>query len=231
MSEEITTVEEVLQRKLYTIKVVPEEGSLKDKTDEASGDVIKAKPKYIRRTKPSEKAKTADPNFKPQKFGHLQLIQREEGQFFGGDSKPFTLTVFQNTDSDLFERIEEAVTTDAMHTIIPTASKTMVMNDKLPGLVRNRPAPPHYAMVAGKDGAMRRLQSTNKTESGDYVKQDVILNSVSYFLMPAKVNKDDDAIRYAQELDAIKKYHVTATPEATVVKAKVEATETEDEPE
>ncbi len=107
----------------------------------------------------------------------------------------------------------------------------MVLNEKIPGLVRNRIAPPHYAMVAGKDGAMQRLQSTNKTESGDYVKQDVVLNNVSYFLMPAKVNKEDDAIRYAQELDAIKKYQVTATPEATVMQAKTEAAAEEVDPE
>ncbi len=66
MSEETKTVEEVLQRKLYTIKVVPEEGSLKDKTNPDDGTVIPAKPKYIRTTKPSEKARAADPNFKPQ---------------------------------------------------------------------------------------------------------------------------------------------------------------------
>lgn len=214
---------------MYSIRVIP--NVVNDGTDEEGKPKVKVT--YIRKTNPSEKTRALKDEegnsvFPVQRMMHLQLFEEDTEHTLGGDTKAFTQNIFENSDSLLFDKIEILVNTKEKHKVLATQSKVMNLNEKLPGLVRNRPAPDHYATYIAKDGSTKRLRANRRTSSGDFEKEDVVLGKVSYFLFSNQVNDEDDAIRYAIELHAISNDQVrpTDTVAADTAKAEVEKEET-----
>ena len=142
----------------------------------------------------------------------LEVFRQGSAGKLDVDNRPFTVNIFENSDSTLFEAIEEMVNDEAQHTVKDTARKPMVLNELMPGLVRVRKAPAHYATRNNAEGVAVRLRANRiNRKTGDPVKEDVILESVSYFLFAGQVDNETDEVRYRTELARIHDQLVKAT--------------------
>jgi len=215
-----------MEKKYYSIRIVPE---IEPGTD-AQG--APNKPVYIRKTNPTGavaalKDEDGNPLFPAQRTMHLELFEEDENYALGGDVKPFTLNIFENSDTLLFDKIEEMVNDNKQHDIMMTKRQTMKLNEKLPGLVRTRVCPEYKAFfINRKTGKLEYLKATRRQANGDFEKEIVTLTKVQYFLFANQVNEDDDAVRYATEVARVRP-HMTGggTDDNVVETAKKEAEE------
>jgi hypothetical protein len=213
-----------MEKKNYAVRIIP---SIKKVAGE---DGEKLVPKYKRFSNPNEKAKAK--GFKPTSFFHLEVYEKNEANPLGGDTKPYTLIIFENRESLLFDAISQLMEDKSNYTVLPTKRKPAVLNVPLPGLLRKVPCSPYYATLVGEDGVEKRLQQNRRDPAGNYIEEDVVLDYVAYFLFENEVSDDGDAVKRNMALKAISGNFVKGNAEVEHVEAKkVEAKEEVEEPE
>lgn len=187
-------------KKDYKVRVVP-------KLKKSQGDEgTETKVVYQRTSSPGEKSIKA--GFGKSKFYHLEVFDAGTGRL-GGDVKPFTITVFQNSEKLLFDALAEIEGEDD-HTIMEN-SKVKVLKDTLPGVVRKRPCAPYYATKMNSESVEEKLLQSERQPDGNFKKMPVIMENVAYFLFENELNEDADNIKYANAVKRAMKNAVTAT--------------------
>lgn len=201
MEEETKKTESAFSKKQYKVRIVP---FLRKSTTEEDGTTTKAV--WCRTSKPSEAAQEA--NFKPTRFYHLEIYNENANQKLGGDTKPYTIVIFENTDKILFSALNELEQDEKEYTLLEN-SKVKVLNEKIPGRVRVRPAPAYYATRFDKNGETVKLQQNERLPNGSYAPSDVILEKVSYFLFENECNEQSDEVKYISAVKRTKRWQIS----------------------
>jgi len=224
--EEKEVQQSTMKLKDYTVRIIPK---LTKKSGEDGDEIVT---KYLRRTNPSEKARK-DGKVKPTSFFHLEVFEKGKKKL-GGDTKPHTIIIFENTDPILFENIAELDGDDTCYRIIEASkNKPKILTEELPGLLRKKKCAPYYATRVNSDGRVVKLTVNKKQPDGNFGEDTVILTSVRYFLHENDVNTDADEIAYVTAVDNTSAWLVkgmdSGAPE--VEEAKGENLDNDDEPE
>lgn len=219
------------EKKQYQIKVIPEE--VTPPGTDSDGNATPGKYKYVRTTNPSEKAlaikdEDGNPVFSKQQFLQLQLTEKSDANPLDGDVSPYTLNIFERSHSELFDTLVNLMESGE-YTELKTGTKARVMNNKLPGLLRNVPLDfEFYAMRINKAGEpVKLMQNSRNPLTGDFEKEPVKLNYVRYFLLPSEVNKDDDMIKFNNAKKAVMPLVVKGSSKVQAKMAEAEAEEDE----
>jgi hypothetical protein len=206
----------------YVVRIVPKVITV---DDEEKGKV--KKPVYCRPSKPSEAAQKA--GFKASKFYHLEIFDRgKSGRKMGGDTKPYTMVVFENSERLLFDAISEIEADKDEYTVMENNLVKVLNKESLPGLLRKRPAPQYFATRIDKNGAEVKLMQSVRQPNGSYLEEPVILESVTYFLFENELNQDADEIKYANALKRTQMWRVKATADEAPVETPDEEEEEEE---
>lgn len=192
--------------KQYKVRIIPH---LQNKTTTDEGTEVKAV--YCRKTSPDEAALKA--GFKPQRFFHLELFDAGSGRL-GGDTKPHTLVIFENTDRILFDELNE-IMKDEGNYVTYESNKVRLLNDPIPGLVRRRKCAQYYAYQINKTGRMVKLLQNRRQPDGTFEQEPTIMDYVRYFLFENEVNNEDDEIKFLQAVNRAMRFPVQATGEPT----------------
>lgn len=208
-----------LEKKQYKVWVIPHVGPKQDDPNN-QGAKLPGKATYIRTSNPDETAQAVVDQdgkkvFLPQRFIHLQVFEEGNTSFLGGDTKPATVNIFENSDRILFGKLEQVIGDKERHEVMKTDAQVMVLKDSLPGLVRNRDISPrqYYATYRDSNGKTQMLKMNRRQNDGNFKEEPVVMTTVSYFLFDNKVNADDDAIEFNNELNRITNWVKGATPE------------------
>jgi len=226
---------ETTRKQKYTVRVIPIVTAMAN--DEA-GNPVAPKVSYIKKSNPNEKAQAK--GYKSEEFLHLELFRKGgDDDPLAGDVKPFTLNVFSNSNSILFDAIEDLVNTEGKYDELKGKSKARILKNTIPGLVVKTPCAPYYPMVTNKTtGVESPLMANKKQPDGNYLPEKVILENVEFFMFDSQVPEDQDEFDEMKKISAVPEIAralrnpVTASSEAEVVVATAEAevapVETED---